>query len=352
MSRAYHHKSRNSCSRCKQRRVKCSMQVPRCQNCQRRGETCDLIQHFVSPQPQKPPTRGDLGLVKYFAEVTSLCVSISTRSKWFWTTELPQQAESTPFLLEGLSAVSALHLAEKLPDNDSTLALTRKHYSSATSQFRVMISQINAENCISIFALSLIVIIMQLKLSSQHPRLSKLLDKDYSPIDSLESMRGAFRLIKAVGPFLNQSSVSSLFSWRHSEVDPQVEKTKNILLARLDTVENLTENHHCRSALTSLRLWLGGLQNWSKTWFELAWWPAVVSSEYLEHLRAGDIVSLLLYGYWCCGIHSRYKEWFVEGYVMQALVFVKAQVGSSWDLIHEDQPTDLELLVRAKNCSA
>jgi hypothetical protein len=38
--RAYHHKSRDGCTLCKHRRVKCDMQQPACSNCIRRDEVC------------------------------------------------------------------------------------------------------------------------------------------------------------------------------------------------------------------------------------------------------------------------------------------------------------------------
>ncbi|KAI5459420.1 hypothetical protein BGZ63DRAFT_426693 [Mariannaea sp. PMI_226] len=348
MSRRFHSKSRSGCSQCKKRRVKCQNQGLRCQNCQRRGEECDLVLQFTSDVPNPPPSRSDLGLLTYFADVASLSVAISPDKTWFWTTELPRQAEKTPFLLHGLSAVSTLHLAERLPDGDSSLSLFRKHYSTAIAQFRLMACQISADNCIPIFALSLIVIVVQLKLSSRHPRHSRLLDASFSPVDCLEAMRGAKRLIQAVGPFLNStSSVSSLFVWRRHHVDPQVDKMAQLLLLRLCTLDVMVEDLDCCSALHHLRSWAAGLTSWEKSWNELAWWPAAVSSEFLSRLESSDPIPLVLYAFWCCGIHVRFKEWFVDGFAVKAMQHVKTKLDPSWWALYgiDDLVEELDLLV-------
>lgn len=283
----------------------------------------------------------------YFAETASSSVSISRRNEWFWAKELPWQAERSPFLLHGLSAVSALHLAERLPNNDSTLLLSRKHYTTATSQFRIIISRVDAENCVPIFALSLIVIVVQLKLSSRHPRHSPLVDAAFNPIDSLNALRGASGLLKAVGLLIKRSSVSAIFDWQEGEIDPKVEQTRGALLTQLDSLRGLAQDEVCRSALDNLGLWLESFQSRSKTWFQLAWWPAAVAPDFLSKLQMGHSVALIIYGSWCCGMHARYKEWFTQGYAGQAIQFVKAQLASSGELVLQGHVERLEVLVSA-----
>lgn len=138
------------------------------------------------------------------------------------------------------------------------------------------------------------------------------------------------------GLLLKENSVATIFDWRESEMDPRVERATTGLLVQLDALRELTVDVDCRSALDKLKLWLESLQCTSKTWFQLTCWPAAVSPEFVSKLQIGHPAALMIYACWCRGAHARYKEWFVEGSVGQAMQFVKVELASSGSSFRHD----------------
>ncbi|KAK2782041.1 hypothetical protein FQN53_000217 [Emmonsiellopsis sp. PD_33] len=82
--------------------------------------------------------------------------------KHVWQVIIPRQALRHPFLMHGILALSALHLARKketsgVPDDDqgrSYMEIALGHQSRALALFRPLLGNINAENCNAMFLLS------------------------------------------------------------------------------------------------------------------------------------------------------------------------------------------------------
>ena len=144
-------KSRRGCRRCKRRRVKCDEEAP-CTNCVRRNEECSLLEPTPSgssetaTDPALPANSeewiSDLELMHHYSS-NVFRAGLGTRKQveYLWQEYIPQQALKHTFLMHGLLALSALHLAYRNPTTSTRyLQLCDKHQSIALSSFRTSLS--------------------------------------------------------------------------------------------------------------------------------------------------------------------------------------------------------------------
>ena len=166
MTQAGSKKSRRGCKRCKERRVKCDEEAP-CNNCVRRSEECSLLEPTPSASSDIPtdpalPANSadwvaDLELMHHYSSDT-FRAGLGTRPEvqHLWWDYIPKQALTHVFLMHGLLALSALHLAFEQPNRSAHyLQLCDKHQSIALNKFRAILSsEIDPEVADALFALA------------------------------------------------------------------------------------------------------------------------------------------------------------------------------------------------------
>ncbi|RGP70241.1 c6 zinc finger [Fusarium sporotrichioides] len=188
--RRHHRKSRNGCSNCKSRRVKCDEQKPQCSNCLRREIRCSFLppdSHTASPSPhgnfgsssstpayyptpvtqtpstsvpevpqtfyQEPASEGldieDFSLLHHYTVFTSHTLAVVPGLDTFMRINLPRIAFSNSFLLHGTLAIAALHLSrfKKNPtDANSYMVKALHHYGTALQTATSLMTNINPQN--------------------------------------------------------------------------------------------------------------------------------------------------------------------------------------------------------------
>ncbi|KAF1811793.1 hypothetical protein P152DRAFT_51606 [Eremomyces bilateralis CBS 781.70] len=195
-----HQKTRTGCVTCKRRRIKCDETKPCCLNCTKMGLDCayqpvppssaasrsqsraltrrrpTLDTSSCSPPPILGPqgimfakaydafSRDDLHLFHHFSHFTSQTITDQIPLQKLWQFEIPIIALKHDFLLNGLLAVSALHIAHvKTQKNDLSgrdeLYKAAAHWQGqALSLYRVNMESITIANCHALFAFSLLLI--------------------------------------------------------------------------------------------------------------------------------------------------------------------------------------------------
>ncbi|CAJ0546496.1 Ff.00g011230.m01.CDS01 [Fusarium sp. VM40] len=189
--RVAHEKSRHGCTRCKQRRVKCNELAP-CQNCVRRHEDCSLVQDGYIRQPPRAqstspssvnstfsphPTTGtsllgqpkeaiwgeDLFLMAHFVSSTARTISPRPEISQLWQTVIPEEAITCPFLVHGMLAFSAMHLASLRPSQrEHYEQCCRRHQNEAIPEYRRAIQNIKVEMSGQVFAMASLLILLGL----------------------------------------------------------------------------------------------------------------------------------------------------------------------------------------------
>ncbi|KAJ5737884.1 uncharacterized protein N7483_003009 [Penicillium malachiteum] len=183
-------KTRNGCAQCKQRRIKCDEKKLSCFNCNRFNQDCSF-QHtepflFISrallqPNLSNPSshvesepeasrkhrndqlmlpcepsfTLEDMRLLHHFTTYTVVTLSDHTEAQMVWSTSIVNCAFQHPFLLQGILAIAALHLAARDPKKEDRLSImAASKQNIALHDFRSQMERITPENCDALFAFS------------------------------------------------------------------------------------------------------------------------------------------------------------------------------------------------------
>ncbi|KAF5724083.1 C6 zinc finger [Fusarium mundagurra] len=196
--RRCHRKSRNGCTNCKSRRVKCDEQKPQCSNCVRRELRCSflppnsysaspcgnsgsssltppcdatLLTQIPSPSlPDVPRTLSlepasegldieDFFLLHHYTIFTSHTLAIVPGLDIFMRINLPRIAFSNNFLLHGTLAIAALHLSRFKKNASEANAYMMKalyHYGTALRTATSLMTSINAQNGPALYLFSML----------------------------------------------------------------------------------------------------------------------------------------------------------------------------------------------------
>ncbi|GLI81206.1 hypothetical protein PoHVEF18_009579 [Penicillium ochrochloron] len=208
-----HRKSRHGCLECKRRRVKCDEARPTCSNCAKRHSECEygssssLLWANEEPAVARQSSRAsgsdsghpsdsilssppadslgilgrlsgdgvtaattptaalnlhDLELMMHWCNDTYHTLSRNERTDLVWRNVVPEEALSHPFLMHGILALSALHLARTGPEPSRRAAYLNRavtHQNQALALFRELLGDINESNAKAMFAFAGIVVV-------------------------------------------------------------------------------------------------------------------------------------------------------------------------------------------------
>ncbi|KAL2864921.1 uncharacterized protein BJX67DRAFT_373558 [Aspergillus lucknowensis] len=207
--RRSHQKSRHGCLECKRRRVKCDESRPVCANCARRQTECEYDssgplrwmsdEQSRSPRPlsdrqQAPPSPDfsllsqlqstnsanngdnpllplnicDLELMLQWVNATHALLSRNQKTEDIWRTYVPEEGLSHPFLMHGILALSAVHIARTrapraVGDNQQNgrdyIQVAVSHQNQALALFREQLGDINSTNGKAMFAFASITVL-------------------------------------------------------------------------------------------------------------------------------------------------------------------------------------------------
>ncbi|KAF7872171.1 hypothetical protein EAF04_003096 [Stromatinia cepivora] len=185
--RRSHKKSKAGCQRCKHRKIKCDEKHPLCGNCKKHGVSCDFADSPSSPDSPafQPPTLShqtsdesvahvsspastnssimpfyrppaqmirnhgntvhdrslELKLMHHYTAATSKTLSNDESQEVAWSVNVPSLAYDSPFLMDAILAVSALHLRMLQPNDRSLVRASHSYMASALAQYSSLLNQ-------------------------------------------------------------------------------------------------------------------------------------------------------------------------------------------------------------------
>lgn len=332
--RRAHTKSRNGCDQCKRRRVKCNEQGPPCSNCISRELHCTYFKapsarspaialskspgavqspgNLSSPQSVAGPARGarsfgirDLELMHKFSTDTyrSLCTEPSDH--YAWQVILPQQALDHDFLLNGILALAALHVASTLeaPAALSYINIALQYHTMASAPYREAIDELTPANCDAVIGHSIITTVIGITL----PRLTA--EREESS-NMTENITVVFELLKGVSKILNISTPwtkTRLFMSKaeYFKVDlTKLDSDADAALGRLDALNDDivasidTQQHRInKGAISRLRQCFCRFTDNRDPGSVLAW-LAAVDTEFVHCLRCRHSFPVMILMHW------------------------------------------------------
>ncbi|KAK3673923.1 hypothetical protein LTR78_006125 [Recurvomyces mirabilis] len=352
-------KSRKGCSACKQRHVKCNEGIP-CSNCIRRNESCSLA---VTPSPASTSRDGDdalpsntnewlqdMELMQYYSTyLTKERVLFKNGSGLLWQEVIPQEALKHAFLLHGLLALSALHLAYNHPEQASRcLRMCDRHQGAALVKFREALSgALTEENSAALFALATVMSVLSLARShamvAYNPE-PRALDMD-AISEGVVMAHGVRAITSSAHEFLVKHPLSQLF---YGYTMPDEARTTTYLpesvLSHFTAVEQmLRQKCEAETFKACLDAWnelvdiyhhltyflrLGPVES------GIVWrWPATLSEEATRLIQTRHPPMLVILAHYAAASGPLHGSWFVNEwgkFALQGVSLVLADDMQHW----------------------
>lgn len=369
-------------SECPQADVwKCNLHAP-CSNCERRREKCSLRPEvttsfdtglhrapffpapelrvpdhlaFLSlfdpalteqPAPKPLAWTEDLFLMSHFTSSTSYTLSHREADQHLWRVIVPEMATAHQFLMHGLLAVSAMHLSYVRPQDRSKYEMQSSyHQALATSQLRVVLTNITTENCSAAFGLcALLTLISMVSIARRSDA-----ERDRSGTSFVDDIVHHFMLTRGIGGVLADHwptilagplkilstdklddpdayalppDMAQQFSHLRTTVipalNPSDQEARQMFIVALDGLELVYKNclflhpHLPRSKLEvgiALR------------------WMSLVPVEFMTSLTERDHTALLLLAHFVALFTYLGDMWFLQGWCEHAMARIESIMG-------------------------
>ncbi|PVH82496.1 hypothetical protein DL98DRAFT_570457 [Cadophora sp. DSE1049] len=267
--RRSHRKSHNGCLQCKRRHVKCDEQRPTCSPCTKRELVCHFQPNTGFENGQSPsdgavdpllrdrshgplPARTlELKLLHHFTTSAYTIFFPRESDVHCWQVHIPDMALEHTFLLDGLLAISALHLAHLETGAKKSWLQTALRYQDLTlAGLNKALCRISSENCEAVAVCSIFVLLLSIAI----PGVCNDPDEEASR-NPLADLLGLRKLLEGMELVINQSEVvlrnGVLKDFFLPVFDPEAVKPRPVVPG-IEEVALLKGQKLCPHILTSL----------------------------------------------------------------------------------------------------
>lgn len=233
----------------------------------------------------------------------SLCTKPSDYH--IWKVILPQQALTHDFLLSGILALGALHIASTLepPAALSYIDTALEYHNMAFAPYRHAIDNLTPMNCDAVFGHSVITTVIGIAL----PRLTASRDEGSNMTENIvvvfELLKGVSKILNISRPWMKTrlfSSGTAFFDADPANIDPETDAALTILAKVNDeTVAGLDAEQHRinKNAISILHKSFCRFADNADAGSVLAW-LAAVDKEFVHCLRCRRPFPILVLMHW------------------------------------------------------
>lgn len=364
--RRAHRKSRQGCTECKTRHIKCDEQRPSCANCVSSERLCSLRPNVLST---KTPTSCRDAIHEAYTTTTEeqevnvrftaihlACLHhAETYMEEYMALKDSSQpiiemalaaAETAPFLLDQVLALSALHLSSETSPKQSVY-----HHEATKLQIRALgffkqFKEMESDtNRLSLFVFASLLGIHVLKetLASNPETISAFVEKFVS---YLHLHRGVRTFIDEESwQQVLQSDLGTLLHLSHlsQAIEDQMPGTEThrlrAFLAIYDSGSEITDA--CQSALRWIQWMIDlskqDLSDESLGIHAILAWPHVIPEDYITALRQHRPEALAVLAFYAAALRQYRQFWVFENSGSLILRLITSSIGSFW-LEHLDLP--------------
>ncbi|KAJ5776970.1 hypothetical protein N7520_000216 [Penicillium odoratum] len=348
-SRQSHKKSKNGCTGCKQRHIKCSESLPKCHRCQNRNLDCRYPRlnpgnlkaesdhneaesssreaSQFSPNPRYIEAR----LLHQYYTSTSHTISKTSTEQQKWQVHYPGIAVANGFVLDSMLAFSALHLAFLEKDRRQSWAEIALRYShNACSEFLKVVGNISPTTIEPALTCSIFIVLVTIA----QPGISGLLNSSSHLAEILRVMN----LLKGCRLLIDKAAAFRAKGFLTSE-SIFIEDTSRDLVRDFNSVQNTNDNvGHILCRLGSMVLAQLSTQASSSpdTSYQICiqacadlmdranqikenhdeaqifLWPFSTRVEFISLLEAKDLNARLVFLLYAVGLHHMREYWFIN----------------------------------------
>ncbi|KFY24077.1 hypothetical protein V491_02297 [Pseudogymnoascus sp. VKM F-3775] len=347
-SRRSHRKTRTGCMICKARKVKCDETKPNCNNCLKRSMQCEYPT-LPPPSSDKIPSSAsdkqvanspestysdsqlnldlvDMELLHHYTTSTYHTLRSDPVQRTLWQMTVCEIGFSNEFVLRGILAIAALHLASLRPsEKDFYIERGIMHHELGLRMATSLLPYMDKENCTPLCIFSGLAGIFAMA----RPRTPEdfLLVNDKGLADWMVIMRGMSSIIGSAEPTLFSGPLGLMFQYGHrrfqlrslelsmhrSVHDEQVQVLQHRILSSC-VGPGLTEAYI--GALTELRKSLNVLYAYAQTYeaSDAFIWVFRTPEAYFVLLKNQDLSALCIFAFFCVILHQLAAHWWAKGW--------------------------------------
>ncbi|KAL1955589.1 hypothetical protein VTO42DRAFT_8392 [Malbranchea cinnamomea] len=382
-TRRSHTKSRNGCIQCKARRIKCDERPSPCSNCARRQITCQYAPRVVSrtspgglsssttPTTLSPTSTAttsatspssippvssfvtasgtgsldlaDLELLHHYTTSTykTLPSGAAPDQHELWQIQVVQVGFQHEFLLRGILAVSALHLAYLRPMRREALTLQAStHQSIAIQLFHEALNRVSTSNCVALFSFSCIIV--ALTFAAPKPTGPDCAGVQKEILDWFHMVRGCNSVLQTQWETLSRSFLAPLLKkgmMHETAPTHSVRDTVHITgLLRLCSSEPLARDsdaangyalaiHELLNAYTQVSVLMERKQDFVPVIFV---WPVTIPQSYLVHLSECRPEAMVILAHYAALLQRVDDQWYMKGWAHYLVKQIDSALDEGW----------------------
>ncbi|KAH8894577.1 hypothetical protein GQ53DRAFT_762659 [Thozetella sp. PMI_491] len=262
---------------------------------------------------------------------------------------IPQIAFAHHFLLHGILAFSALHLAHLQPERKAALyAEASAHHDIGLRMFQIAMSSVTRENCDACFAFSSLVASYTWVSSEQTNSLffrDEPAPKEKSNVEWVSLVRGVHTLMKASGQWIMSGPMGPMLQTRHMEpelvraVDPEGSAKLATLrqLWSLPTTKFNVDGVQALEETLVLILSACGLIASASTDSEIdiilvvLSWPVHIPEAFLAMVKEQKPEALVLLAHYSLILNKVDHLWYMRGMSRRLLKLIHGKIGKQWE---------------------
>ncbi|GJC87219.1 sterol uptake control protein 2 [Colletotrichum liriopes] len=274
----------------------------------------------------------DMQLVHHFTSNTAHTLSENPEFVHLWTTTVPQIAFAHDFLLHGILAVAAIHVAHSNPEKrDEYATISTRHQNVALSKFSPGLSEIGEKNA-DAYVLHAICIFLLNTYSIANPS-GPITPKDVA--QSFILLQGIKSILTL--PFAHRYIYSGpLARWLYQGgVEPAVGGNYS---SKIDDLLNLTrsmapsdDTTTCQSALEGLKITFAAVST-PQHRSGLVWrWAVSLPQSFLELINQNHPMALVILMYYAALVHASERNmWYLFGWGNNVALALDKAIQEPW----------------------
>lgn len=298
-----------------------------------------------SPSASDPNSEvKDIELLHFYTTTTSLTLSNRPELQRIWQNVVPQIAFTHDFLLHGILAFSALHLARSQPERRSLLhAEATVHHDIALRGFRSAMSNITPQNCDACLAFSTIIAAYAWASSNGTGTLffSDLsVGEETSNVEWSGLLRGVLTLLNVAAEWMASSSLKLILLPTEPRPTDESDSELSVKLRALSQLWELFPGVFSGNEVDALNDTLALLLEGcalveSSSEIDLVTilyaWPIKVPEAFLNMVRELRPEALIVLAHYSLMLNKANQIWFMQGMSRRLLKTIHNKIGKEWE---------------------
>ncbi|KAJ5032916.1 uncharacterized protein L3040_009505 [Drepanopeziza brunnea f. sp. 'multigermtubi'] len=372
-ARKTHRKTRTGCRTCKQRKIKCDEHRPACHNCMKHSVQCDFLLSQAmnagnglsqsDSAHDSPHGNGsnidvldgrngsllgnplvsnglnliDLELLHNFVTSTAFTIHTDPTMKIAWQINMPQVGFQYDFVMRGILALSALHMAHYKPEKrDFYIQQAMLQHQIGLRIASEVLSNVSSENCTGVYAFSTLAVLYTM--ASPRKSWDLLLVGENALAHWLYLMKGT-SFTNTFEEQLRQGALGSMFiaEGRQSQMRAQYMADKSARDDPLGELSNLIAQNSLDlanksdylAAIETLRHCFVFYERGGPPGYETGdvfTWIFGVTEQFLQLLGQHTQEALTIFAHFCVILKKLDSHWWMQGWSTHL-------VSRIWDLL-------------------